>query len=287
MKYFGRRLLFGIFVIGCFILKENFCSIRQSTTEISGCALFPKVFGAKDFDAHEIIANRQTAKMVESSIYIPPRGSDVQQISTLRFPSATLAADNRKTRIDLDEGTTGSHINKTKSFTLVSENTTASNNVILFPIFLKLHVVGSTTFTDMLRCLSSSSLYSFSTSGPLYWDFKRCGHEQGHESAAAFSRGGVASLACCADHAKLQTISGADVRFITLLRHPLEKFLSSVFTFANPKLKKYLETIPTISLTTKNLCAYFKNNSIYCLLAMFIACFIKYLQLSTYGVSQT
>lgn len=130
------------------------------------------------------------------------------------------------------------------------ENTTASKMMV--PVFVKLHVVGSTTFTNLLRCMSATGhVEVFRRTGVYYWSTSECGPEQGHETATAFSRGGGRALSCCLDQ-RVAHQHSLQVRFVTLLRHPVEKFLSSLFTFASKSSKRELNK-PPANLTYETL----------------------------------
>ncbi len=108
------------------------------------------------------------------------------------------------------------------------------------PIFVKLHVVGSTTFTNMIRNISASGAVSFNYSKNRYWNVEKCGQEQGHESAVAFAAGGVGSLLCCVDPNFLP-FPEARIKLVALLRCPVEKYLSSLFTFATGRYGRVLK----------------------------------------------
>lgn len=146
---------------------------------------------------------------------------------------------------------------------------TSSNQTISLPIFVKLHVVGSSTLVNILRCLihsnkkdgdldsSNNVLYQkignkgYSL-GSSYWNHKQCGQEQGHETIVAFAQGGISSLICCLDDSpiiKLKTHLKVNVQFVTLIRNPIEKYISSIFTFASGGIKEMLLKTPARDIT--------------------------------------
>ena len=136
------------------------------------------------------------------------------------------------------------------------------------PIFVKLHLVGSTTLTERLRCLSAASgikggaasgtpaataataaaAAAFPAGGDSYWNERSCGSEQGHEAAVAFAKAGTKGLRCCVAP-RLLALGRVRVRYVALLREPVEKLLSCVYSFAASSLSKphrrfLLETSP-------------------------------------------
>ena len=130
----------------------------------------------------------------------------------------------------------------------LSANLTAS--VVVFPIFVKLHVVGSSTFTSMLRCLAMSrGLAAFKTLGNGYWDSKLCGQEQGHQAAELFKMHGARALSCCIKEDSFRQVPGAKIRLVALLRHPVEKYISSLYTFVQGDVKQLLLKTPPHEVT--------------------------------------
>ena len=126
----------------------------------------------------------------------------------------------------------------------------AASTVAVFPVFVKLHVVGSSTFTSMLRCLAATrSVPAFRLVGHGYWNAKYCGQEQGHQAAELLPTQGVQALACCVKESSLLQLPGAQIRFIALLRNPVEKYISSLFTFVQGEAKRALLGVP-IELVT-------------------------------------
>ena len=122
-----------------------------------------------------------------------------------------------------------------------------SNSTAGVPVFVKLHVVGSSTFTSLVRCLSGSRRTGpFELTGNNYWSVSKCGQEQGHGTAQIMSRSGAQSLLCCIEPAVvLQPGLAVKVHLVALLRNPLEKYISSVYTFASGNAKKLLQaTVP-------------------------------------------
>jgi|AntAceMinimDraft_5_1070358.scaffolds.fasta_scaffold60380_1 hypothetical protein len=130
--------------------------------------------------------------------------------------------------------------------------------ITAFPVFVKLHVVGSSTFTFMLRCLAASrAVPAFRAVGNGYWNSKLCGQEQGHQAAELLAQQGVHALLCCVKEASVLQVPGARIRLVVLLRHPIEKYLSSVYTFVQGDAKRILlSTTPQqVTLKTLNLAA--------------------------------
>lgn len=123
-------------------------------------------------------------------------------------------------------------------------------SIIAFPVFVKLHVVGSSTFTSMLRCLAMSRrLPAFNSLGNGYWDSKLCGQEHGHQAAELFKKHNARALACCVKGDSFRQLPGAKIRLIALLRHPVEKYISSLYTFVQGDAKQLLLETPPREVT--------------------------------------
>jgi hypothetical protein len=198
------------------------------------------------------------------------QGNDNHGISTSNFP---IIASLHSSPIDELPSKAGNN------------NITSAAVVVYLPVFVKLHVVGSSTLVNLLRCIVHSKEEGSSSSsknthvlfgkigkkgvslGQSYWNARQCGQEQGHETIAAFAQGGTSSLLCCVDESSLSsTTSGSippintpplqlsyhvNIKLVTLLRHPIEKYISSIYTFVNGGIAQTLHATLPANITSE------------------------------------
>ena len=118
---------------------------------------------------------------------------------------------------------------------------TEAIRVAAFPVFLKLHVVGSTSFSTMLRCYARAGIFPpYNVSrGDRSWSSSCCGQMQGHEAALIFSMRGPEALAACVPSTAIQRFQrqglalAPAIRLVLILRDPLEKLVSALLTFGD------------------------------------------------------